>query len=250
METPLSVIPEFLLRKLFYRDLEDLAPSKGIFTDTPMVNNDVLEQIRSGKARWNRGDVLSFTPTGIRFNRRLKEVPKGGPGIEEEIDADVVIMATGFNRPSLGFLPGCVFEEPYNPPNWYLQTFPPSVPQICAINCTYINAIGTVGNYHIGIYTRILLMFLVDPLTTPQQKWMQRWIDGTRYVKQFAPTGAFDFFTYGELIWWFLFCVTINPFRWKWALFVFFGIGSSLPLSIVKGEDRLRNGLGMKNRDD
>lgn len=66
-----------------------------------------------------------------------------------------------------------------------------------------MKAIGTVGNYHIGIYTRLLLMFLVDPLARPQEYWMERWIDMTSFLKSKAPTGAFDFFTYSELIYWF-----------------------------------------------
>jgi hypothetical protein len=57
-------------------------------------------------------------------------------------------------------------------------------------------------------------------------------------------SGAFDFFTYGELLWWFFFTLVINPFRWKWALFVLFGIGKALPMSVVKNEDTFRNGLG------
>jgi hypothetical protein len=44
-----------VLRKFFYRDLEDLAPTdKGIFTGTPMVNSDVMDKIRAGKAQWLR----------------------------------------------------------------------------------------------------------------------------------------------------------------------------------------------------
>ena len=61
-ETIFSWIPELLLRKLFYRDLEDLAPAnKGIFTDTPMVNSDVMDKLRSGggargsRKRWFLG---------------------------------------------------------------------------------------------------------------------------------------------------------------------------------------------------
>jgi hypothetical protein len=77
---------------------------------------------------------------------------------------------------------------------------------------------------------------------------MKRWIDMTSTLKSLAPTKAFDFFTYSELIYWFVFTVAINPFRWKWALFVFFGIGSHLPAKIVEGEDRLRNGLGYQTR--
>lgn len=60
-------------------------------------------------------------------------------------------------------------------------------------------------------------------------------------------SGAFDFFTYGELLWWFFFTLVINPFRWKWALFVIFGIGRGLPMSVVAQEDKLRNGAGIEN---
>jgi hypothetical protein len=211
-----------------------------------MVNDEVLEQIREGKAEWLRGDIKHFTRSGILLNQRAQGVPKDGPGHEVTVEADVIIQATGFKRPSLSFLPDSVFEEGYAPPAWYLQTFPPQEVSICANNCTYVNAIGTVGNYHIGIYTRLLLMFLIDPLSTPKEKWMKRWIDMTRFLKRRSPTRAFDFFTYSELIWWFCFSVAINPFRWKWGLFVFFGIGAQLPLKIVQEEDRIRKEAGFK----
>ncbi|KAF2458970.1 hypothetical protein BDY21DRAFT_300824 [Lineolata rhizophorae] len=248
-ETNLSWLPEWMLRRFFYRDLADIAPppnsKKGIFTETPMVNDEVLDLVRSGKAKWLRGDILGFEPDGVRFNRRAQGVPKGGPGREELIEGDMCIMATGFKRPSLAFLPDEVFQPPYEPPNWYLQVFPPEHMDICADNCTYVNAIGSVGNYHIGIYTRFLLMFLVDPLARPKEKWMKRWIDMTRWIKARSPTGAFDFFTYSELIYWFLFVIAIQPFRWKWAPFVLFGIGGALPLAVVEREDKLRKGNGV-----
>ena len=249
-ETIFSWIPEMLLRKFFYRDLEDLAPtSRGLFTETPMVNSDVMDKIRSGQAEWLRGDIEGFTEEGVKFNLRGKGVPKGGPGKSTLIKGDIVVMATGFDRPTLDFLPDDSFREPYNPPNWYLQTFPPRHVNVCCNNCTYINAIGSVGNWHIGIYTRILLMFLSDPLTRPRTFWMERWIDMTRVLKKFAPTGAFDFFTYLELVWWFTFCIFINPFRWKWAFFVFFGIGQTLPRRVVDAEDHVRNGLGWNKKE-
>ncbi|KAL8851952.1 MAG: hypothetical protein Q9221_003163 [Calogaya cf. arnoldii] len=248
-ETIFSWIPEALLKRLFYRDLEDLAPtSEGLFTETPMVNSNIFQQIRDHKAEWLRGDIVRFTQKGIMFNHRAKGVPKGGPGREVEVEGDMVIMATGYQRPSLSFLPDEVFQEPYQPPRWYLQVFPPKHMSVCCNNCTYVNAIGTVGNYHIGIYTRLLLMFLVDPLARPQEYWMKRWIDMTSFLKAHAPTGAFDFFTYSELLYWFVFCIAINPFRWKWAPFVFLGIGSALPRGIVSREDQISNGLGMKRR--
>lgn len=251
-ETIFSWIPEDILRLFFYRDLSDLSPprnsGKGIFTETPMVNSDILDLVRSGKASWLRGDILEYssTGTGINFNQRSQGVPKNGPGVEKLVEADIVIMATGYKRPSLKFLPDSCFEDPYSPPNWYLQVFPPAHPEICANNCTYVNAIGTVGNYHIGIYTRFLLMYLVDPLARPRTWWMKRWIDMTRFVKTRAPGGAFDFFTYAELMYWFVFTIVINPFRWKWCLFVLCGIGEGLPLAVVEREDQVRNGMGMR----
>ncbi|KAI0427196.1 hypothetical protein F5Y09DRAFT_316903 [Xylaria sp. FL1042] len=250
-ETPFSWIPERLLKRFFYRDLRDIAPdSKGIFTDTPMVNSDVMKKLRSGAAEWVRCDIEKFHEGGVYVNKRDKGVPKGGPGKKVNIEGDILVMATGYKRPSLNFLPEDSFQEPYGPPNWYLQTFPPQHPSISAINCTYISAIGTVGNWHIGIYTRILLMFLIDPLTRPSTFWMERWIDMTKVLKAFAPTGAFDFFTYLELIWWFTFCVAFNPFRWKWAFFVFFGLGIVLPKRIVEKEEQIRNGMGMHQGAD
>jgi Flavin-binding monooxygenase-like len=189
-ETPFSWIPERLLRVFFYRDLQDLAPppgSKGIFADTPMVNDDVLELVRSGKAKWLRGDIKHFEENGILFNRRSKGVPKNGPGREILVEGDLVIMATGYQRPSLGFLPEDCFEEGFEPPNWYLQVFPPNHVDICANNCTYVNAIGTVGNYHIGIYTRMLLMYLIDPLARPRKPLVEFWIRMIQWIKAKAP---------------------------------------------------------------
>lgn len=206
-ETIFSWIPENLLRIFFYRDLKDISPpsDQGLFTETPMVNNDIMEQIRSGQAEWCRGDIMGFEENGIKFNHREQGVPKNGPGHQIVEAGDVVIMATGYTRPSLDFLPPECFQKPYMAPNWYLQTFPPQHMSICCNNCTYVNAIGTVGNFHIGVYTRILLMFLLDPLTRPSEYWMKRWIDMTCWLKARSPTGAFDFFTYSELIFWFVF---------------------------------------------
>ncbi len=69
----------------------------------------------------------------------------------------------------------------------YMQVFPPKHPDICAINCTYVNAIGTVGNYHIGIYTRFCLMYLIDPLTRPREGLVTAWINMVQWRKDRAP---------------------------------------------------------------
>jgi hypothetical protein len=81
---------------------------------------------------------------------------------------------------------------------------------------------------------------------------MKRWIDMTRFIKQKAPGGAFDFFTYSELLYWFVFTLAFNPFRWKWALFVLSGVGKIAPLGVVDKEDsvreRAKEGLGMQSK--
>jgi hypothetical protein len=46
---------------------------------------------------------------------------------------------------------------------------------------------GTVGNWHIGIYTRFLLMYLVDPLARPKEPLVRMWINMVRFVKSKAP---------------------------------------------------------------
>jgi hypothetical protein len=112
-------------------------------TSLPMVNSELFSHLRSGKAWWLRGDVITVEEDGILFNHRAKGLPKGYPGRETLIQGDIFIMATGFK---LSFLPQRIFKNSYMPPNWYLQVFLPQVPSICAINSTYIDAIGPVGN--------------------------------------------------------------------------------------------------------
>ncbi|KAJ5982229.1 hypothetical protein N7451_012329 [Penicillium sp. IBT 35674x] len=241
-ETSLGWVPEWLLKRFFYRDLQDLAPANaGLYTETPMVNDEILKQIRSGRIEWLRGDIKEFKEKGILFNHREKGIPKGGPGREELIEGDICVMATGFHRPSLAFLPKRCFDSPYSPPNWFLQAFPPGYSDICANNCTYVNAIGTVGNIHIGLYTRLLLMFIVDPSTRPSPAWMRAWVDWTRSLKEGAPGGALEFFTYSELVWWIVLSLMSNPFRWKWMVFVLAGWGDPLPPNGTHQNDQRSN---------
>lgn len=104
-ETVVSWIPENLLRIFFYRDLSDISPpkgtKKGLFTETPMVNSRVFELIRSGRAKWLRGDIQGFAENGIMFNHRTQGVPKNGPGRTMLVEGDICILATGYHRPSL-----------------------------------------------------------------------------------------------------------------------------------------------------
>ncbi|KAK0715285.1 hypothetical protein B0H67DRAFT_600946 [Lasiosphaeris hirsuta] len=220
--TPRNPFWNMLLAMNIFGQETDLAPSnKGIFTDTPMVNFDVMDKLQTGKAEWVRCDIEQFTEDGVLVNKRAKCVAPGEPGQKVVIKGDLVVMATGCKRPQLSFLPDSCFEEPYVSPN-----------------CT-------VGNWHIGIYPRFLLMFLVDPLTRPSPFWMKRWIDMTRFLNLgplLAPSTSLPIWSSSGG---FVFCVWFNPFRWKWALFVFFGLGFMLPRDVVEVEDRIRNELGV-----
>lgn len=242
-ENSLSWIPELLLKRLFYRDLSDLAPKKtGLFTETPICNDAILEQIRSGQAQWLQGDIRRFSEEGVVFNDRGPHIAKGGVGREITVKGDIVILATGFHRPSLHFLPDEAFEKPFEPPNWYFQTFPIGMPDVCATNCTFVGAIGTVGNMHIGIYTRYLLMFVADPATRPSADFSRLWVDSTRWIKGALPGQGLDFFTYSELIMWFVVGMLINPVRWKWILFVLFGWGDYVHSPQLKRSAKMLNG--------
>jgi hypothetical protein len=116
-------------------------------------------------------------------------------------------------------------------------------------------------------------MFLLDPLTRPSPFWMRKWIDSKLsthlcaffrrqgFADQSSPSLQSDapaqegfahtsirLFHYLELLWWFFFCIAINPTRWKWALFVMAGIGMGLPEETTEAEDVVREQLGFAGK--
>ena len=154
---------------------------------------------REGRVKWVRGDVAYFVEDGIHFLKRKSSDPKGTIGTPETVSGDVCILATGYTRPSLSFLPKLASTGTYRPPNWYLQTFPTENATICATNCTWKDGIGSVGGCHIGIYTRFLLVFLIDPKTRPTTRMMQAWVDFVHILKKPYAGGALSFVTSAEL---------------------------------------------------
>lgn len=42
-----------------------------------------------------------------------------------------------------------------------------------------------------------------------------------------------------------MFTITVNLFRWKWALFVLFGVGKGLSLGVVRQGDKARGESGV-----
>ncbi|EGG08412.1 uncharacterized protein MELLADRAFT_52200 [Melampsora larici-populina 98AG31] len=201
----ITVAPWELIKRFHYGDLRKIAPDLkkngiGLDQSTPIVNNKFLDLIRDGSADYLRGNIKNF----LNFSKSF---------------------ATGFERPKMDFLPNSLFPKGYEPPSLFLLNFSVNDHTVLFTNSVYKDAIGTVGHFHIGIYTRILLMFLVEPQLAPQPHHMRLWVDVIRYLKSSAPTDAFDFFTYVEMIFYLIIFHLVRPQRIKWILFNFFGIG-------------------------
>ncbi|OCB87566.1 FAD/NAD-binding domain-containing protein [Sanghuangporus baumii] len=219
-EMPLSFVVESFLRKFHYGGLAPaVAPqNKGLFAGTPVVNDVILDYIREGKMDYIRCSTERLTSKGVvcKYHGSDKEV---------EFDANIVILATGFKRPSTDFLPKDLFPPEYDRPNLYLQTFSAEDWSVLLTNAAYMNALGTVGHFHIGIYTRILLTFLLDKDARPAADDMKLWVDVLRFIKRGAPGGALGFFTYAELTIWFLAFHLFRPSRLRWIFFIMQGWG-------------------------
>ncbi|KAI0033186.1 FAD/NAD(P)-binding domain-containing protein [Vararia minispora EC-137] len=226
-EMPLSFVWEWFIRTFHYRDLKDLSPANlGIYEGTPVVNNAFLQHVREKRIEYVRGDTERLTPTGVRVNIRPRGTKPGDkPSMRRELSGDVIILATGFKRPSLDFLPDDLFPEEYSRPDLYLQNFSTKDWSVLCTNSAYMNAIGTVGHFHIGIYTRILLLFLREPNARPEESDMRLWVNTVRFVKRGARGGALGFFTYMELVIWFLTFHLFRPDRLWWILFTMQGWG-------------------------
>lgn len=93
-----------------------------------------------------RSDVKNINENSVSLSVRPRGTKPGDKeGAEQqEIDADILILATGFGRPSIDFLPKDLFPEDYARPNLYLQNFATEDWSVLMTNSAYTNAIGTV----------------------------------------------------------------------------------------------------------
>lgn len=225
-EIPLSWISEDLLRIFHYGRESWVSPAhKGLFEGTPIVNDEFLEEIHEKKVHYVRGDTINATSTGVKVNVRGRDSYPKDAGTTEHFDADLIVMATGFDRPSMDFLPKDLFPERYHRPNLYLQNFCVEDWSILLTNTAYVNAIGTVGHFHIGIYLRVLLCLLLDPAARPLPDDMKLWVDLLRWLKRDSAGGALSFFTYMELTLWLISFHFFRPERLKWIFFILYGWG-------------------------
>ncbi|KAI9058979.1 FAD/NAD-P-binding domain-containing protein [Trametes sanguinea] len=225
-EMPLSFIWEKIVAWWNYRGASELVPARiGLFESTPVVNDEFVKIVKSGKCQYVRGDIVRFTRNAVRVKVRGREDKPGEGKEEKEYDGDVVVLATGFKKPELTFFKDNLFPEGYDRPNLYLQNFSTEDWSVLMTNSAYQNAIGTVGHFHIGIYMRILLVFLMDPDARPTPKDMKLWVDVIRFVKRGARGGALSFFTYMELTIWLLLFHIFRLDRLKWMFFIMQGWG-------------------------
>ncbi|KAI0652799.1 FAD/NAD(P)-binding domain-containing protein [Cubamyces menziesii] len=215
-EMPLSCVWERTVAWWNYRAAPELVPARrGLFEGTPVVNDEFVRLVGSGRCGYVRGDVERFGRGGVRVRVRGREDGPGEGKEEREYDGEVVVLATGFKKPALSFFKEDLFPEGYDRPNLYLQNFSTEDWSVLMTNSAYQNAIGTV---HIGIYMRILLVFLMDPDARPTPKDMKLWVDVIRFVKRGARGGALSFFTYMELTIWLLLFHVFRLDRLKWCV--------------------------------
>lgn len=66
----------------------------------------ILKHIREGLVKYVRCDTERFTSKGVVIKHHED-------GSEEEIATDVAILATGFKRPEVDFLPEDLFPKGY-----------------------------------------------------------------------------------------------------------------------------------------
>ncbi|KAH9444032.1 hypothetical protein MJO29_013489 [Puccinia striiformis f. sp. tritici] len=194
-------------------------PADRLYSKTPIVNGEFLKLVRENRADYVRAKINGISPQGV-------EVQRFGLDQSEVVPADVIVEATGYKRPYLGFLPtqklfrGEKTPGQYAPPNLFLQHFAANDWTCLMTNVGYYEGIGTVGHNHIGILARMMMMFMLDDKTAPTTTEMRSWVDRVVKVK-----GSLAFFTYAELSIWMATFLISNPRRWSWLPFVGMGWG-------------------------
>ena len=78
-----------------------------------IVNDEFLRHVREKRVSYVHGDTLDIQKDGVRVNVRLRDSKPKDPGEEKFFNADVIIFATGYKKPSINFLPKDLFPEGY-----------------------------------------------------------------------------------------------------------------------------------------
>lgn len=219
---------EKILAVFYYRGVEKLLPSqKPLYYDTPVVNNHIWGHVRSGRLKYFKGKLLEVLPQEVRL-----DVESDGEIREMKLKADVLINATGFNKPAWNkFLPTDELfpKKECSPPNLYLINFSAVDPTFLMANAAYVQGTAPIGNVQIGILTRMLMMFLVQPETAPQASEMEEWLKEHPNLR---------FFTLFDILIYLVNFQFTTITRLRWAIFNVFGWGSVSPFD-SQGPDNL-----------
>lgn len=96
-----------------------------------VVNDVFLDHVKNGRCRYIRGQPSRLTKTGVLVEARKRKPAGSGKkkkiarkvssaavediaaGDERVIKADVIVLATGYKKPSMDFLPKDLFPEGY-----------------------------------------------------------------------------------------------------------------------------------------
>jgi hypothetical protein len=57
----------------------------------------------------------------VLVNERRRESKSGDDGEEKVVEADIVVLATGFEKPDIGFLDNGLFPKGYEVHNYFLM---------------------------------------------------------------------------------------------------------------------------------
>ncbi|TLD17710.1 uncharacterized protein PgNI_02441 [Pyricularia grisea] len=178
---------------------------------------------------WLQARSVRFSASGLLVDESGPCLDGGPAGSHTvAVPADVVIMASGYDRPKTYFLPAEYREWPYEMGYWFGQVFAPWDMSVCALNCTYRHGLGSWGAWHTGFLMRILLMFISLPDARPSESKLACLQLRSRILRSWLPAGFTDYVGYLEILSWFVGVILIQPWRWGWILFILFGIESSL----------------------
>ncbi|AKF86273.1 hypothetical protein MFUL124B02_24225 [Myxococcus fulvus 124B02] len=205
-----------LLEQGFYRDLDMVVPDFPLYgVHEPTCNSDFLRLLREGRLQYLHGSPTRWTREGVQA--RLSRAPHArlapgfhGRGLDEgstaRLDADLVVLATGFHPPPFDFLMGVRRDTA----GLFLRGWIPGHPTLLFNNCGHERGFGTAGGLHLAIFTKLLLMFLESPETRPSREEMEQW------VRLQGEDQRLSYAIYGEVLAQ-LATFLLHPRRWRHA---------------------------------
>ncbi|GBE87597.1 predicted protein [Sparassis crispa] len=173
-----------------YQGVEELVPhSLGIFEGKIVWNDYLIQHIRAERCQYIRGSANCLSARSVHVNLKQdgSQVFQG----EKEFPADVVVLCTGFEDPDMGFLPLTLFPEGWNKQDLFLQAFSPEDLSVMVMDPS-LRTGRTIWPL-IGVYMRLLLIFLMKPEMRPMQSDMRDCVDASKLLARTPLYGIANF---------------------------------------------------------